>query len=187
MPNLPPRPHAHVSARAPARARPDLAGSTLATLQALISLADDEAAHFASAAALARHEEVRALLLRRARDCQAQAAELVAQLGPVGAASPAHPAPAHGWDAPEALLRATLPSHADQALLEACERLEDAVLERYSQALEQPLEAGARLVLQAQRRQKHRQHELLRALRDHLRSPPETRPEPQVLRPQRPE
>lgn len=136
-------------------------------LAAMLLHCEQLEAGFRSAAELAQAGDVRALLRRRAEDYKAQCVPLRAQLLRRGH-TPC-PTPLVGASAWAGLSRATLPGHADALLLEACEQAEDQALEQYIQAATLPLEPAAQALLQAQRLEMKRQHELLRALRDHLR------------------
>lgn len=147
---------------------PDLAEQSAAVLQELIELGRQEEAGFRSCAGQARADDVRALLRRRAEECKAQTAELAAHVRRLGA----NPAPERlepDGAGPWTVVRATLASHGDLALLSECERLEDMVLDRYTQALARPLEPAVRDALETQRRENRRQHELVRAMHDRLR------------------
>lgn len=146
---------------------PALTEPTAAELRRLAALARQVEASFRSCASQARAEDVRALLRRRAEASRAQAAQLQAhaqRLQP-------NRVPTNGGAAAwlGAVAHAVLATHTDLALLEACERTEDAALERYSEALSQPLEPAARQAIAAQRLEIRAQHELLRTMRDRLR------------------
>ena len=144
---------------------PDCHERTLSTLTELAALCVRAEASFRSGAEQAQADDVRALLRRRAEELRIQAADLLAharRLG--GSASPAPTAETAAWT----LSRSVALNHVDVALLEACERSEDAALEKFTGALTQPLEPAARDVLQVQRMEMRRQHELLRTMRDRL-------------------
>lgn len=148
---------------------PGQSDDTLATLLALWRVCQRCEAGFRSCASQSQAEDVRALLRRRAEECKGAALELqthvqrLDKLANVQAIS--EDGAATAWNASHT----TLASHTDAALLEVCEREEDAALESYTDALSKRLGPAAREAIEKQRREMRRQHELLRTLRDHLR------------------
>ncbi len=136
-------------------------------LLAELSAACRQAEHdFRQGSESAQAKDVRALLRRRAEDYKSAAGELQAHLHRLEGqgAAPRAPAPP-AWRA----AAATLAAHSDAVTLAHCERLEDALLERYADALASPREAASKEALLAQRLEIRQQHELLRAMRDRVR------------------
>ena len=145
---------------------PRVLGDTLNLLAELSAACHQAENDFRQGGESAQAEDVRALLRRRAEDYKSAAGELLAHLHRLegqGATQRGTSPPA--WRAAPA----TLAAHSDAVTLEHCERLEDALLERYADALASPLEPASKEVLLAQRLEIRQQHELLRAMRDRVR------------------
>ena len=110
--------------------------------------------------------DLQALLIRRSTDCGVAAAELEQVVRSYGAE------PADGGTVAGALhrgwvaIKAALSSNDDQAVLEECERGEDAMVARYRNALEKPLPSTVRVLVQRQFEQAQRHHDEIRGLRD---------------------
>jgi uncharacterized protein (TIGR02284 family) len=142
---------------------------TLWTLNDLIEVCKDGEYGFRQCAEQVKAPELRQLLARRADDCHAAAAALqneVVRLGGTpdtggSAAGALH----RGWVA----VRATLSTYEDVALLEECERGEDAALERYRMALRQPLPESVRMLVERQCDGVQRNHDQVKALRDSVK------------------
>lgn len=148
---------------------PEISHATLSALQTLCEVCQQMEADFRSAAQQSQAQDVRALLRRRAEESRTAATELQAHVHRLNKRAPRELQPEDRSGALWLAARSTLASHTDQALLELCERQEDAALESYSEALALELEPAAREVLQQQKMQMRSQHELLRAMRDRLR------------------
>lgn len=148
---------------------PQLSQSTVACLQRLRALCLRMESEFRSSAGQSQAEDVRALLRRRAEDSRSAAAELQAHVHRLDRLAPAQPEDEATSPPPWQAAHSTLASHTDPALLEACERQEDAAIEAYTDVLTRQLEPASREVLERQRMDMRRQHELLRAMRDRLR------------------
>ena len=106
----------------------------------------------------------------RADDCQHGARELqtlIVQLGgkPDEGGS-ATGAMHRGWVA----VRGTLQGYSDQAMLEECERGEDAAMDRYRDALKEELPENVRSLVQRQYEGVKRNHDQIRTLRDRLKN-----------------
>lgn len=145
---------------------PEIHDQTVAALVNLEALSRQTEADFRSGASQAMADDVRALLRRRCEDSRRQADELQAHARRLGASLPTA---VQSLAAPWSVAHSIAPEHMDVAVLEACERAEDGLLEHYCEALSQQLEPAVRDVLQLQRLEIRRQHELLRTLRDRLR------------------
>lgn len=124
-------------------------------------------------------QELRTVFSDRASECRAAASELkslVAQYGGTpedeGSASGAlH----RGWVA----VRGVLAGSSDTAMLEECERGEDAALARYRKALAKPLPDPVRAVVERQLEGVRRNHDMIKTLRDRNKSKP-SRPSPSM-------
>lgn len=110
--------------------------------------------------------ELKSLFVRRASECAAAAAELAQVVRTYGGT------PSDGGTMAGALHRSwvavktALSSNDDKAVLEECERGEDAAVARYRKALEHALPADVRTVLQRQAQGAQRNHDEVKALRD---------------------
>ena len=110
--------------------------------------------------------ELQSFLSRRAGDCAVAAAELEHVVRSYGA-EPAEGgtmggALHRGWVA----IKAALSSNDDKAVLEECERGEDAMVAHYHSALEKPLPASVRVLVQRQAEEAQRYHDEVRTLRN---------------------
>jgi len=123
--------------------------------------------------ACAKHtssSELRSVFLERAEECKSAAAELqpyVIQYGGKpdegGSASGAlH----RGWVA----VRGSLVGFSDQAMLDECERGEDAAKARYNKALKQDLPEPLMALVQRQALGVQRNHDQIKALRDRAKT-----------------
>lgn len=143
---------------------------TIDTLKDLIENCRDGEYGFRACAEHAKADDIRALFNRRVEDCATAAQQLEAHVTRLGGepdsggtvAGAAH----RGWVA----VRGTLSSYTDLAMLEECERGEDAALARYSKALDKPLEPAVKAVVEEQRMGTKANHDQIRAMRDRLRA-----------------
>lgn len=143
---------------------------TLDTLNELIENCRDGEYGFRACAEHVKADDIRALFNRRAEDCATAARQLEAHVLRLGgkpedggtAAGAAH----RGWVA----LRGAVSSYTDLAMLEECERGEDAALARYSEALDKSLEPAVRALVEEQRMGTKANHDQIRAMRDRLRA-----------------
>lgn len=105
-------------------------------------------------------------LLRRARECEQAAEELVAVItqlgGKVHDGGSATGALHRGWVS----LRGSVGALSDLAMLEECERGEDAALGRYRKALQQDLPPEVRALVQRQMEGAQRNHDQIKQMRD---------------------
>jgi uncharacterized protein (TIGR02284 family) len=111
--------------------------------------------------------DLRDLFLRRAEDCRAAAGELqtlvVEYGGKPDSGGSATGALHRGWVA----VRGSLAGYSDQAMLEECERGEDAALARYRAALrEDGLPEAVRAVIARQQLGVQANHDQIKRLRD---------------------
>lgn len=107
---------------------------------------------------------------RRAEDCATAAHQLEAHVVRLGgrpnSGGSAFGAMHRGWVA----VRGALSSYTDLAMLEECERGEDAALARYSKALDKPMDPAVKAVIEEQRMGTKANHDQIRAMRDRLRA-----------------
>jgi uncharacterized protein (TIGR02284 family) len=140
------------------------------TLNDLIEACKDGEFGFDACAKHTQSSELRSLFLQRAAECRTAAAELqphVVQYGGKpdqgGSASGAlH----RGWVA----VRGSLVGFSDQAMLDECERGEDAALARYRKALKQELPEPLLALVQRQQLGVQRNHDQIKALRDRTKT-----------------
>ena len=113
--------------------------------------------------------DLKQVMNQRADDCQRAASELqtlVSQLGGTPETTGTALGAMHrGWVS----VRDAVSGDSDLAVLEECERGEDAALERYRSALEQALPPHVRSIVERQYEGVKRNHQQVRSLRDQLR------------------
>ena len=140
------------------------------TLNKLIETCKDGEYGFRTCAEHVKSTDLKTVFLNRAADCQKGASELqglVARLGGEPEDSSTVTGTMHrGWVATVG----TLTGYSDQAMLDECERGEDAALERYRDALKEPLPSDVMRVVQAQYEGVKRNHEQIRTLRNQVRA-----------------
>lgn len=143
---------------------------TLATLNDLIETCRDGEYGFRECAEQVRAPELRQLLARRAEDCRQAAVALQEEMVRLGGmpqkGGTALGALHRGWVA----VKAMLSTYEDAALLEECERGEDAALARYRAALRRPLPESVRMVIERQCDGVQRNHDQVKLLRDSLKA-----------------
>lgn len=146
------------------------AEETIDTLNDLIENCRDGEYGFRACAEHVKADDIRALFNRRAEDCATAATQLEAHVVRLGgkpdSGGTATGAAHRGWVA----VRGALSSYTDLAMLEECERGEDAALSRYSKALDKPLEPAVRALVEEQRMGTKANHDQIRAMRDRLRA-----------------
>lgn len=142
---------------------------TLSTLNDLIETCKDGEYGFQQCAEHVKAPELRQLLARRANDCRDAATALQNEVQRLGGKPETHGSATgalhRGWVA----VRAKLSTFEDAALLEECERGEDAALARYRAALRQPLPESVRMLIERQCDGVQRNHDQVRALRNSLK------------------
>lgn len=115
-------------------------------------------------------QDIKTLLLRHADECRAAGLELqtlIRQLGGKPDEGGSVSGALHrGWVS----VRATLSALSDQAMLNECERGEDAAVARYRKALKRNFPAGIRAVVERQAQGAQRNHDQVKALRDTLKT-----------------
>ncbi|MEK8029485.1 PA2169 family four-helix-bundle protein [Ideonella sp. DXS29W] len=140
------------------------------TLNHLVSTCKDGEFGFQSSAEHVKSENLRSVFLARAQECRQAAAELQSLIQQHGGkpddGGTATGAMHRGWVA----VKGTIAGYSDLAMLEECERGEDAALERYRSALEKPLQPLERALVERQYEGVKRNHAQIRSLRDTARA-----------------
>jgi len=144
--------------------------SLIHLLNDLIETCKDGEFGFHSTAEHASSPDLQRLMETRSEACRQAAAELqglVVHLGGDAEARGSVAGAAHrGWVA----VKGTLAGYSDLNMLEEAERGEDAAIERYRKALEQPMPPDVRSVVERQYEGARRNHQEVRRLRDEARS-----------------
>jgi uncharacterized protein (TIGR02284 family) len=140
------------------------------TLNNLIETCKDGEYGFKTCAEQAKSEQLRTLFLERAESCRSGATELQAQVARLGGKAETDSSATgtlhRGW----VTLKGALTGGSDQAILDECERGEDAALERYRDAIRKPLPSDVALIVQRQFEGVKRNHDQIRTLRNAMRS-----------------
>jgi uncharacterized protein (TIGR02284 family) len=143
---------------------------TINQLNKLIETSKDGEYGFRSCAEHVKSTDLKTIFLSRAEGCQQAASELQALVARYGGepdtSSSATGTLHRGWVA----VVGTLTGYSDQAMLDECERGEDAALERYRAALKEALPADALSVVQKQYEGVKRNHDQIRTLRNQVRA-----------------
>jgi uncharacterized protein (TIGR02284 family) len=126
---------------------------------------------FTQSAEHVKAQDIKTLLLRRADECRGAAAELAGQIRQLGGepdeGGTTSGALHRGWVS----VRGTLSGYTDLAMLEECERGEDAALARYRKALKRDgLPSGIRTLIERQAQGVQRNHDQVKAMRDALKA-----------------
>jgi uncharacterized protein (TIGR02284 family) len=137
------------------------------TLNDLIETSKDGEFGFTACAKHVKSAELKELFLRRATECLTAAGELQTLVAGLGGkpdtGGSASGALHRGWVA----VRSSLAGHSDQAMLDECERGEDAALARYRAALKQEeLPEAVRAVIARQQLGVQANHDQIKRLRD---------------------
>lgn len=140
------------------------------TLNDLLESCRDGEYGFRECAEHSRAEDIKVLLHRHSGECRAAALELqtlIRQLGGKPDEGGSVSGALHrGWVS----VRATLSAYSDQAMLNECERGEDAAVARYRKALKQNLPLAIKSVVERQAQGAQRNHDQVKALRDALKA-----------------
>jgi len=139
-------------------------------LRDLVECSRDGEYGFRECASQVKREDLKVTLLQRAHDCRRAVQELNEQIRALGGRAEEHGSVAgavhRGWVA----VKAALSRYEDKAVLEECERGEDAAVARYRKALKHPLPAGVKLVVERQMKGVQSNHDQIKMLRDQLRA-----------------
>lgn len=140
------------------------------TLNDLLESCRDGEYGFRECAEHSRAEDIKVLLHRHSGECRAAGLELqtlIRQLGGKPDEGGSVSGALHrGWVS----VRATLSAYSDQAMLNECERGEDAAVARYRKALKQNLPQAIKSVVERQAQGAQRNHDQVKALRDALKA-----------------
>lgn len=141
------------------------------TLNALLESSRDGEFGFTECAEHVKAQDIKTLLLRHADECRGAAAELAGQIRQLGGepdeGGTTSGALHRGWVS----VRGTLSGYTDLAMLQECERGEDAALARYRKALkEEHLPSGIRAMIERQAQGAQRNHDQVKAMRDALKA-----------------
>lgn len=140
------------------------------TLNDLLESCRDGEYGFRECAEHTRSEDLKILMHRHSGECRAAGLELqtlIRQLGGKPDDGGSVSGALHrGWVS----VRATLSAYSDQAMLNECERGEDAAVARYRKALKQNLPQSIRNVVERQAQGAQRNHDQVKALRDALKA-----------------
>ena len=143
---------------------------TIDTLNKLIETCKDGEYGFRTSAEHAKSADLKSVFLRRSEDCRRGAAELQAEVRRLGGKAETDSSTTgslhRGWVA----VIGTLSGYSDQQMLDECERGEDAALERYRDALKQPLPADIMALVQKQYEGVKQNHDQIRNLRNQARA-----------------
>lgn len=139
---------------------------TVDVLNDLLESARDGEYGFAACAERAHSAQLKGVFQRHARECAAAAAELESEVRRLGGE------PASGGTVAGALhrgwvsVKSALSINDDKAVLQECERGEDAAVARYRKALQFAMPADVRALVERQSQGTQRNHDEVRGLRD---------------------
>ena len=140
------------------------------TLNKLIETCKDGEYGFKTCAEQVKSSQLRTLFVERAESCRRGATELQAQVSRLGGKAETDSSASgtlhRGW----VNLKGALTGGNDQAILDECERGEDAALERYRDAIKEPLPSDVAEIVQRQYEGVKRNHDQVRNLRNAMRS-----------------
>ncbi|AYQ29714.1 MULTISPECIES: PA2169 family four-helix-bundle protein [unclassified Polaromonas] len=140
------------------------------TLNELLESCRDGEYGFRECAEHTKAADIKTLMGRHADECRSAGLELqtlIRQLGGTPDDGGSVSGALHrGWVS----VRGTLSGYSDQAMLDECERGEDAALARYRKALKGNLPSAIRSVVERQAQGAQRNHDQVKALRDALKA-----------------
>lgn len=142
---------------------------TIDTLNDLLSSCHDGQYGFRECASHTRAQDIKTLLVQRADDCRAAAVDLQILIRDLGGQADeggsVNGALHRGWVS----VKGTLSGYTDYAILDECERAEDAALAHYRKALKHPLPTAVKTLVDRQAQGVQRNHDQIKALRDALK------------------
>ena len=140
------------------------------TLNELLESCRDGEYGFNTSAEHAKSAELKTMLMRHAGECREAGLELqtlIRQLGGEAEDGGSMSGALHrGWVS----VRGMLSGYSDLAMLEECERGEDAAVARYRKALKENLPSSVRTVVERQAQGAQRNHDQVKAMRDSLKA-----------------
>jgi len=143
---------------------------TVSRLEKLIETCKDGEYGFRMSAEHVKSQDLNTVFLQRAEDCRRGATELqqfVTQLGGKPDTGSSVAGTLHrGWVS----VRSMLSGKNDGAILDECERGEDAALERYREAIKSNLPPDVMAVVQRQYEGVKRNHDQIRTLRNQVKA-----------------
>lgn len=143
---------------------------TIDVLKDLVEVSKDGEYGFRECAEQTKRQDLKTMFLQRADDCRQAAQELnqlVRSLGGTAEEGGSAMGAMHrGWVA----IKSKLTTYDDKAVLEECERGEDNAKARYMKALQKPLPANVKAVVERQYQGVQRNHDQVKMLRDGLRT-----------------
>jgi uncharacterized protein (TIGR02284 family) len=143
---------------------------TIDQLNKLIETSKDGEYGFRSCAEHCKSADLKTVFMRRSEDCAKGARDLQALVSRLGGKpendSSTTGAMHRGWVS----VVGTLTGYSDEQMLNECERGEDAAMDRYRDALKQPLPSDVMSVVQAQYEGVKRNHDQIRTLRNQVRA-----------------
>ena len=139
-------------------------------LQDLAECSRDGEYGFRACAEQAKREDLKSTFMQRADDCRRAVQELNDEIRQLGGSVTDHGSAAgavhRGWVS----VKATLTTYDDKAVLEECERGEDNAKARYTKALQKPLPANIKLIVERQMQGVQRNHDQIKMLRNQARA-----------------
>ena len=146
------------------------ADDVIETLNDLLESCRDGEYGFRECAEHVKAQDIKTLLSRHADECRTAGLELVTHIRRLGGepdeGGSASGAMHRGWVS----VRGSLSGYTDLAMLDECERGEDAALARYRSALKEDLPSDIRAVMERQAQGAQRNHDQVKALRNALRA-----------------
>ena len=146
----------------------------ISTLNDLIETCKDGEYGFRACAEHVESASIATLLTRRADDCEEAARELQAQVIQLGGKADTGGSATGAIHRGSVAVRGTLAGYDDLAMLEECERGEDAALASYRAAIKEALPEPQRSLVERQYQGVKRNHDQIRELRDRLRNAEDT-------------
>ena len=138
----------------------------ISTLNDLLETCRDGEYGFSTSAEHTQTTDLKSLLTRHAQECRTAGQELQALIRQMGGEADdggsVSGALHRGWVS----VRGVLSGHSDQAMLDECERGEDAAVASYRKALKQDLPPAIRTVVEKQAQGAQKNHDEIKALRD---------------------
>ena len=143
---------------------------SIEVLNELIETCKDGEYGFKACAEQAESPELKSMLQSRANECRSGAERLQSKVRELGGnpdtSGTVAGAMHRGWVS----VKTTLTSYDDLAVMQECERGEDHALEKYRDALKADLPADVRALVDEQYQGVKRNHDMVRARRDALKS-----------------
>ena len=148
----------------------DLNKEAISVLNDLIETSKDGEKGFQECAENSKTVQLKSLFNQRAQECAAAASDLQQLVRGLGGEPETTSSVAGDLHRRWVDLKAMVTGKNDEAILNECERGEDVALKEYREALEKPLPASIRMVVEKQLQGVQRNHDLVRSLRDQARA-----------------